>query len=244
MSTDNSKQVATAIAAQLGEPQVQLVQKVVRHVGVEQAQALLQETLRIEAEGGLLIENGKRRRTLGGVFLYLVKEYLDPEERQRLFPPVDWRERRQRKKQKQARGGAQRHQPAALPFDWAARGPIIEALLQDKLLGRADTVKLTLIGRPGKLVEQNGFVLTTMRATRQAPPLPKGLPTPPQSNLLYLVYIASKQWRKVAEALVDPADVLIVEGYLTFDPELKKLSVFAQNVTTKQLQRARRQAAP
>ncbi len=105
-------------------------------------------------------------------------------------------------------------------------------------------MKITLIGRPGQLSEQNGFVLTTMRATRQAPPLPKGLPTPPQSQLLYLVYIAAKQWRKVAEAIADPEDVLIVEGYLTFDPDLKKLSVFAQNVTTKQLQRAKRQAAP
>jgi hypothetical protein len=45
----------------------------------------------------------------------------------------------------------------------------------------------------------------------------------------------------VAEALQKPEDVLIVEGFPAYDPELKGLAVFATNVTTKLLQAAKRQ---
>ncbi len=130
--------------------------------------------------------------------------------------------------------------PPPPPFVWAERGRAIEELLAQPR-GRADNVKLTLIGRPGKIVEQGGFVMTTMQANGKVPTLPKGLPAPPESRLLYLVYIASKQWKKVSEAIQNPDDILILEGFLTWDSELKKLSVFAQSVTTRDLQRAQRQ---
>ena len=42
-------------------------------MGKEQAIDFFQKTKRIEAEGGMLIMNGSRRRTAGGIYLYLVK---------------------------------------------------------------------------------------------------------------------------------------------------------------------------
>ncbi|MBA3533855.1 MAG: hypothetical protein H0T73_18205 [Ardenticatenales bacterium] len=102
-------------------------------------------------------------------------------------------------------------------------------------------MKVTLIGRPGKVSHQGPFVMTTMRGPVKAASLPKGLPEmPPASKLLYVVYIADKQWQKVKEASQSPDDVLIVEGHLTYDEELKKMSVFATNVTTKGLEQAKR----
>jgi molybdopterin-guanine dinucleotide biosynthesis protein len=69
-----------------------------------------------------------------------------------------------------------------------------------------------------------------------------GLPTPPGTPTTYVVYIASRQWRKVAEAIRDPEDVLIIEGFPQLDPQTSSIAVFATNTTTKKLQMAQRQA--
>jgi hypothetical protein len=53
---------------------------------------------------------------------------------------------------------------------------------------------------------------------------------------------ASKQWKKVEEAIKDPEDVLIVEGFPKTDPEVSAIAVFATNVTTKKLQMAKKQS--
>ena len=57
-----------------------------------------------------------------------------------------------------------------------------------------------------------------------------------------MVYIARKQWAKVAGAIQDADDKLIVEGYPAFEKRLGAVAVFATNVTTKNLQAAKRQA--
>jgi hypothetical protein len=77
-------------------------------------------------------------------------------------------------------------------------------------------------------------------------PFPKGVPKPPDTPTLYTVYIGSKQWKKVEETIADPEDVLIIEGAAAYDPEIRGIAVFATNVTTKLLQRQKResQAAP
>jgi hypothetical protein len=57
-----------------------------------------------------------------------------------------------------------------------------------------------------------------------------------------VVCIARKQWAKVAGAIQDPGDKLIVEGYPAFEKRLGAVAVFATNVTTKNLQAAKREA--
>ncbi len=102
-------------------------------------------------------------------------------------------------------------------------------------------MKITLIGRPGKVIDRGTCVVTTMQTTK-IPSLPKGLPTPPDASTTYTVYIASKQWRRVEEALKDQEDVLIVEGFPQIDTQTSSIAVFATNTTTKKLQMAQRQA--
>lgn len=104
------------------------------------------------------------------------------------------------------------------------------------------TAKLTLIGRPGRVIQAGDCVITTLQSSGKLPTLPKGLPTPPAQPTTFVVYIAAKQWRKVEAALTDPNDALIVEGAPVYDERLPGLAVLAQSVTTKVLQAAKRQA--
>ena len=67
---------ATAIADQLAEtaPGARAtIWRTVRTIGVERAQAFVAQALEVEANGGLLVPDGSRKRTLGGVFFYLVR---------------------------------------------------------------------------------------------------------------------------------------------------------------------------
>src|SRR5215467_10609403 len=69
-------EVEQTIAERLGETEaepLQLLHKVVKKLGPEQALAFLKETQEIEAQGGLLLPDGSRRRTPGGVFFYPVR---------------------------------------------------------------------------------------------------------------------------------------------------------------------------
>jgi hypothetical protein len=93
-------------------------------------------------------------------------------------------------------------------------------------------VKITLIGRPGNVLDKGQFIVTVMESTK-IPSLPKGLPTPTDVTTKYAVYISAKQWNKVKEVITDPEDVLIVEGFPKADPEVKAIAVFATNITTK-----------
>lgn len=226
---------AQEIAAALQEKNTHLVRRVVEVLGADAARAHLAEALRIEAAGGELVASGKRRRTPGGVFFRLVRDACPPEQRQAIGWPSGTGE---------APPGAQRvyrepPEKISTPLPWDARLPHLPTLISER--GTVNMSKITLTGRPGKLIEAQGCILTTMAASK-APSLPKGLPEPPAKPTSYIVYIAVKQWGKVAEAIKDPGDVLIVEGYPVFDERLPGIAVLAQNVTTRNLQRAKRES--
>lgn len=224
--------VADQIAAQLGEtafaPRRQ-IRRIVAVLGVAQTQALLTEALAIEARGGLLLPDGSRRRTPGGVFFQLVKARVTARQRWLLFrrPPP-----RRNKETAQA--------PAEPSLTWASRLPAARAALQQQ--GAIEDVKIILVGRPGVVVTRPNCVITAMSSTR-GPSLPKGLPVIPETPTTYTVYIAHPHWGRVAEAMTNPDDSLVVEGWAAFDPELEGIAVFATFVTT-QLTRVQRKGKP
>jgi hypothetical protein len=220
------------ITEALGETNPHLVRRVVEVLGAEAATAHYTEALRIEAAGGELIASGKRRRTPGGVFFRLVRDAATVEQRQAIGWPTGAGETGQHRPHTEQR---------IAPLPWETRLAHLQALLDEK--GTVNMSKLTLTGRPGKMIEAQGCILTVMATDPgKAPTLPKGLPLPPAQPTKYIVYIAAKQWQKVAEAIQDPGDVLIVEGYPVFDERLPGLAVLTQNITTRNLQRAKRAA--
>ena len=228
--------LARAIAEALGETNPHLVRRVVEVLGPAIASAHYTEALRIEAAGGELISSGKRRRTPGGVFFRLVRSATTVEERRALGWPTG-EDAAQPAEPRTQRAHSEIRIPA-LP--WDTRLAHLQDLLTQK--GTVNMAKLTLTGRPGRIIEAQGAILTVMTTDpATAPTLPKGLPVPPATPTKYIVYIAQKQWQKVAAAIQDPTDVLIIEGYPVFDERLPGLAVLTQTITTRNLQRAKRE---
>jgi PHAX RNA-binding domain-containing protein len=223
-------ETAATIAQQLGEtdpiPREQ-IRRIVERLGTEAALRLLRETLEIEAHGGMLLPDRSRHRTPGGVFFYLVRSRTSKEDRAFIWPPTPG-----------SPPASQRVESPTPPFTWEERLVVIEEVLKQK--GIATTVKITLIGRPGKIVEQGDSVIVGMQSTK-VPALPKGVPTPPSTPTNYVIFIARKQWAKVGDAIQNPDDALIIDGFPVIDPQAKSIAVFATNVITKMLQAAERQ---
>jgi hypothetical protein len=242
---DPLQAVATTIADQLGEtetgPRTQ-VSRVVRTLGEETARTYLQRTLDIQASGGMLLPDQSRKRTPGGVFFFLIRQEVSPEQRQHIFffssnkPPTT---------ASTPNATQPKPQPQELTaLTWQTRQQVMEEANQQR--GEAKTVKVTLIGRPGKIVAQGQCIVTSMQQGTTIPALPKGLPLPTAEQVEpthYTVYIATKQWNKVAQVIkADSDDVLIIEGWQMLDKAHATIAVFASNVTTKKLMIAQKQS--
>ncbi|XP_017882966.2 phosphorylated adapter RNA export protein isoform X2 [Ceratina calcarata] len=91
--------VAADIAAKLCEKKDVLIRRIVDIIGKEKAINFYEKTKEIEETGGMLIMNGSRRRTAGGVYLWLVKtdEHI-PQEKIRAIFYYDKKEHSDQKK--------------------------------------------------------------------------------------------------------------------------------------------------
>ncbi|KAH8297168.1 hypothetical protein KR044_005795 [Drosophila immigrans] len=79
--------VAREMASKLYEEKDELLVRVVQVLGLDVPLELYKETQRIEADGGMMIKNGRRRRTPGGVFLFLLKhqDNITPAQQKSIF---------------------------------------------------------------------------------------------------------------------------------------------------------------
>lgn len=242
MSEDEVKALAKGLAYQLGEmnftPRNQ-IKLAIETLGPDVVQDVFQKTLAIEADGGLMLPDNSRRRTIGGVFFHLVRQVITPEQRDIIFPYTG---KKKKKKPEDGTESTPKPQEPPLPFfEWEERVGIIKGLLDEQ--GAAGTVKVTLIGRPGKIEMRKDLVITTMKHTAKTSTYPKGVPAAPEDPTLYTVYLAAKQWRKVEESITnEPEDVLIIEGTCAFDPAIGGMAVYGQSVTTKEIEAKKRQA--
>ncbi|GJQ87878.1 putative PHAX RNA-binding domain protein [Trypoxylus dichotomus] len=73
-SVENTEEeIARDLANKLCEEKEELIYKIVKVAGKEKVIEVFHEVKRIEKEGGMLVMNQSRRRTPGGVFLFLIK---------------------------------------------------------------------------------------------------------------------------------------------------------------------------
>ena len=215
------------LAAVLQEPNRPLLTQVLRTLGQERTQAVLTETLRREAHGGMLTKDGTRRRTPGGTFFQLVRQQARPHERWRLFP---------RPAPQQRQGSPQ----AAAVLTWDEARSLIQTLATEPP-GEARTMKLTLIGRPGK-VETHGQAVVFRMQGKSPGALPRGLPpVPAQPPMTWNVMVALRQWNRVKDSLAaHQEDQLIIEGYPAMQGNQHVL--LAQSCVSLLQQRAQKQA--
>jgi len=208
--------------------------QIVRTVGAARAEVLFTQAQAVEAAGGLRTDDGSRRRTPGGVFFHLVRVGVTDAERLAIWGRVVGGG-------SEAAAGSVPPRPAPpLLEPWDAVAVAAVAALTVAEMGGATSVKITVVGRPGKVVERDAVVAVAVVSTG-VPSLPKGLPTPAAARTRYIVLIPRKQWAKAAAALTDPNDVLIAEGYPALEERFAgAITVYATRVTTKRLQAAQK----
>jgi len=230
--------LAAEIATALGETEPDPVGQIARAVdrlGPERTRAFLAQVQEIEAGGGQMLPDGSRRRTPGGLFFLLLRRSADVSRRDKgyIFPQL-FQDKKARAEAGESTGAA----PASVAWsDDTYRA--LARQLQQHSSGRATTVKITVIGRPGAAVEQGQAVVVAL-VSEKAPALAKGLPEPP-AGTRYTVFVARKPWAKVAEALAaDAEDAAIIEGYAALDPRVEGIAVYATSATTTRLQAAKR----
>jgi len=227
------RKVADDIADALGEKQYgprKLVRAIVERCGERFSRQVLADTEEVMAAGGMLTQESDRLRTKGGVFFYLARGRMSDETRNAIFPP------------RSGRGRESQTETSNLPeLLWVERKTLFDSLLDDP--GKVENVKITLIGRPGKIELRKDLIVTTLTHSGGTPSLPKGVPPLPEAPTVYTVYIGARQWRKVEDAVNnDPDDPMIVDGICAFDPELQTISVHATHVSTRALETARKES--
>jgi len=232
--------LARAVAVVLDEtmpPPIRTITRAVDRLGPERARAVLGQALTVEAQGGLTLPDG-HRRTPGGVFFHLVRtsDAISREDKDDIFPRQGGHPMRAG-----GSGTPATPTPAVAPAASWTDGTyrqIAQQFQQDNS-GRATTVKITVIGRPGAAVEQGQAVALAL-TSEKVPDLPKGMPEPP-AGTRYTVFVVRKQWGKIAEALAaDPEDTAIIEGDAALDPRVEGIAVYATSATTKRMQAAKR----
>jgi hypothetical protein len=215
------------LAAVLQEPNRPLLTQVLRTLGPDRTRAVLTATLECEAAGGMLTTDGTRRRTPGGTFFQLVRQQVSPHERRRLFP-------------QHAPQHSQGQPQAPVVLTWDEVQTITQTLTTQPA-GEARTMKLTLIGRPGKVETRGQAVMFRLQGKPPAS-LPRGLPPLPNTPALtWTVMVALRQWQRVQDSLAaHQDDQLIIEGYPAMQGSQHVL--LAQSCVSMLQQRAQKQA--
>jgi CspA family cold shock protein len=197
--------VAAEIADQLGEteegPRAQ-IERIVQHLGVDTALAWLEETLEIEAQGGMWLGDGSRRKTPGGVYFKLVQQRAAKTDMLSIFYP-----------------------------EYEQVFPLDEPELIERLAGAASwplavaqQTYFSIMGRPAAIAppdvpEQTPYVIFELAASPQhVPQFIKGLP-PVTAPTSFRVLAPTHQWPSVAGALLQRPDAQVVaSGYPALDP--------------------------
>jgi hypothetical protein len=220
--TDHWELSPREIAEILGESEqepLQLIPRIRAVLGPKVVRQFLDKTLQIEANGGLLVRNGSRRRTRGGVFFHIAKCRCRGLAYQRILCGLELPRKSNAKQSPMARS----------PHTGEAQMPA------------------TLVFRPAQWTNHNDYIMTT--CTVSAPKnLPRELPVvePGQSNT-WVVVIGIRQWRRVVDvfrAVVD--DKLILQGTpMSCNRQLILMATSVQSVfVERQRQEAQRAASP
>jgi hypothetical protein len=144
------------------QPRKQITE-IVEVLGDEVSLGLLAETLKIQEEGGLVVRDGSRQRTLGGVFFNLAKAKLPKADRNRIFrvrvpkPAVEGEAQAEQAPASSKSAPKPRVEAApaedrreAVGFSSEARGGSPSGSAGAGALGRRRVVEVEVLRHPGK----------------------------------------------------------------------------------------------
>ena len=220
MEREEIKSLAEELAEELNETKPQpkrQIELLLEHMGEEFVRTKIEEAKKVEADGGMMVDDGSRRRTLGGVFFYVAKLDVPIDRRLLIFPNFG-----------QAKRGK--------VIEWHERHEYVDKLLDADEHGDMQYVKTMVQGRPGKIEIMDNSVVTTIQHIHRRIPMPRGVPFPPDTPMTYVIYMSLRHWEKVKESLEKyNSDKLIAEGTCIWDDETETFAVFANYVTTRRM---------
>jgi hypothetical protein len=229
--------LARRIANELNEHepgQQSLIRRVVKELGIDLSLVFLLQAQETEKNGGMLLSDGKTRRTPGGVFFRIVKEQAPQHGYPNIYK-LFW--------QRPTRIGPPPPPMAPIqrpdPLTWPERLGIIAELEKRGKTGMISTVVLKVIGKAGEhYTHTGGCTVLHFTATIQ-PAVPRGVPTPQSTPTTYVVYLGSRLWGRIEKAAADPDDEVIIEGFPQIDAETGTIALYAKKVTSKKLETTR-----
>ena len=208
MTYAEAHEAARELGRLLGERQhsvIGQIRRIIQLCGVEFAREMYAATVEIEANGGMMLPDNSRRRSRGGVFFQLVRAKLDEDQQKQAF----------------FRGAKPR-----LPLlAWKKRIELIQSLQTEQ--GQVKSMTVSLKGRPEQIEKRAEFVVITLSDVPTVENLPRGIPKPPSTPTMFVVYIALEQWQKVEGVITTSSEVLLIEGICTFDSESNSMMIFA-----------------
>ena len=196
-----------------------LIQDIVNVCGVEFTELMLENALTLYHGEGLMTNDGKRRRTLGGVFFYLVRGALPAKMRDPIF-----------KAEQTAHRPAFPKRPG---FDWETRQANFNKR-SHKQAGKVIDMQIKVKGHPAHIEYRQDVVIVTLKGELSENGFPAGVPQPEDSTTLYYVYISGKQWVKNKGVNLEKNErmALAVEGECLLDEQLGAIAVFARKFKT------------
>ncbi|CAM9114247.1 unnamed protein product [Chrysoparadoxa australica] len=103
------KRVAMWVCKKLKEEKYFLVVQVVHHIGKKKTRQLVKEVMRTQQAGGLLIAEGTRKKSAGGVFFTLLKDRIEPSKYKEIMArEVQKKKAKKRKKRRIDDAGAEK----------------------------------------------------------------------------------------------------------------------------------------
>ena len=239
--TKAERALARRIADELNEHepgQQALIKRVVGHLGVDLSLVFLQRTHEVEQQGGMVLQDGTTRRTPGGVFFRLVKDqakdYGHPHisalfwtHPKRVGPPPPPTPPKERPE----------------PLSWEERLNILTQLAEQGKSGMITTSVLKVIGKAAEHYDHPSGCTVLRLVSTITPAVPRGVPHPQETPTIYVVYLGSRLWSRIAQAAADPEDEIIIEGFPQLDSETGTIALYARKTTSKKLEAARFQKA-
>ena len=200
--------VMEEIAAQLGEtegtPKNQ-IRSLIYKYGLKKIREWVAQVFEIEANGGMLTNDGSRKRSPGGIFFYLSG----------------------------GNTYSKRSKTAPRPFPRGLVLPMVEAALQQQ--GEvSEPVKVHIVGRPTHVEHVDEVCVLTLQEQARPASISGMLPAWPEEPTTYVVYLLWDTWSHVEGKMKhNPSMQIELDGEMAFDPEMGRIVVFGQGLKTK-----------